>query len=213
MSAVYVRLSQAQGWKSVPWAGILRAVPIKTTPRRPEPHNDHAVQFYRDDAALLTTLSRFTREGLNAGQPVIVIATPEHRAALTVKLVNDGLPRDYFERRGNLWLLDAHETLATFMDDRLPNPARFHATIGALLDQAGGASPGTAIRAYGEMVDILWKAGNPEAAIRLECLWNGLANTRQFALLCGYSIGSFYKETNGFDIGDVCHVHARVLPA
>ena len=186
---------------------------IRIPARRAEPHHDHAVQFYRDDAALLKTLSRFTREGLTAGQPVIVIATPEHRAALSTQLVQDGLSLDFFERQGHLWLLDARETLATFMDGRVPNPGRFHAVVGNLLDQARTTSDGAAIRAYGEMVDVLWKEGNAEAAIRLECLWNALANTHQFTLLCGYAIGSFYKETGGFDIGDVCHVHSRVLPA
>lgn len=180
---------------------------------RPEPHHDHSVQFYRDDAALLKTLSRFTREGLNGRQPVIVIATPEHRAALAAQLVKDGLAPDYFERQGSLWMLDARETLASLMDGRMPDPVRFRAVVGALIDAARTAGAGSAVRAYGEMVDLLWKDGNAEAAIRLEMLWNGLAATHQFMLLCGYSIGSFYKEAGGFDISDVCHAHARVLPA
>lgn len=148
-----------------------------------------------------------------AGQPVIVIATPEHRASLATQLVQDGLPRDYFERQGQLWLLDAREALATFMDDRVPNAGRFNAMAGHLLEQARATSNGAAIRAYGEMVDLLWKDGNAEGAIRLECLWNALANTQQFSLLCGYALGSFYKESGGFDIGDVCQVHSKVLPA
>jgi hypothetical protein len=185
----------------------------RSAPSRPEPHHDHAVQFYRDDAALLATLSRFTREGLNARQPIIIIATPEHRDALARQLVKDGIARNHFERQGALWMLDARETLATFMDGPLPNATRFHDVIGGLIQQARAAADGAAIRAYGEMVDLLWKDGNPDAAIRLECLWNTLANVHQFMLLCGYSIGSFYKEAGGFDIGDVCQVHSRVLPA
>ena len=185
----------------------------KTGFRRPEPHHEHAVQFYRDDASLLVTLSRFTREGLNARQPIIIIATPEHRDALITQLLTDGVSRDHFERQGALWMLDARETLATFMDGAAPNPARFRDVIGGMIQQARNASDGSAIRAYGEMVDLLWKDGNADAAIRLECLWNTLANAHQFMLLCGYSIGSFYKETGGFDIGDVCQVHSRVLPA
>ena len=183
---------------------------------QPEPHHDHAVQFYRDDAALLRTLSRFVREGLNASQPVIIIATPEHRAALATQLVTDGLPPDYFEEKGALWLLDGRETRAMFMDDEpgaMPDANRFTAAMGDLISAARRTTDGPAIRAYGEMVDLLWKDGRADAAIRLEVLWNTLANTHQFMLLCGYSIGSFYKETAGFDIGDVCQAHARVLPA
>jgi hypothetical protein len=44
------------------------------------------------------------------------------------------------------------------------------------------------------MVDVLWQAGQTAAAIRLEMLWNQLAQTHSFALLCGYSMGHFYKD-------------------
>lgn len=179
----------------------------------PEPHHEHAVQFYRDDRALLKTLSRFVREGLNAGQPVVIIATAEHRTALAMRLVEDGVPRDFFERHGALWLLDAREVLATFMDGGRPDAARFRSVVGDLIASARAAGGGSSVRAYGEMVDILWKDGNPEGAIHLEDQWNTLAASEHFMLLCGYAMGNFLTASNGFDIGDVCHVHARVLPA
>jgi len=58
------------------------------------------------------------------------------------------------------------------------------------------------------MVDVLWREGQQDAAIRLEMLWNQLANTRKFSLLCGYSMGSFYKDA-AFDA--ICHQHTHVL--
>jgi len=177
-----------------------------------EPHHDHSVQFYRDDASLMKTLSRFVRDGLTASQPVIIIATPEHRADLASRLLVDGLNPDSFERAGSLWMLDARETLESFMDGRTPDPQKFHGVIGSLIQLAKSRDAG-AVRAYGEMVDLLWKEGNPEGAIKLEMLWNTLAGMHRFMLLCGYCIGNFYKEAGGFDIGDVCGAHARVLPA
>ena len=30
---------------------------------------------------------------------------------------------------------------------------------------------------------------------KVEMLWNGLASTYDFSLLCGYAFGHFYKET------------------
>jgi hypothetical protein len=59
------------------------------------------------------------------------------------------------------------------------------------------------------MVDGLWKDGNPDAAIRLEMLWNKLAQRFGFALLCGYSMGNFYKETKGFE--SVCREHTHII--
>jgi hypothetical protein len=179
----------------------------------PEPHHEHCVQFYRDDRGLIKTVSRFVRDGLGAGQPIVIIATAEHRADLTARLLEDGVPRDFFERSGSLWLLDAREVLETFMDGPMPDPDRFRTVVGDLIAVARSAGGGGTVRAFGEMVDILWKDGNPEGAIRLECLWNTLAASEHFSLLCGYAMGNFYNVTNGFDIGDVCHVHAKVLPA
>ena len=42
----------------------------------------HAVQFYADDHSLFTTVATFLAEGLAAGQPAVVIATPAHRASI-----------------------------------------------------------------------------------------------------------------------------------
>ena len=66
------------------------------------------------------------------------------------------------------------------------------------------------IRAYGEIVDVLWKSGQEVAAIRLEMLWNKLAMTHNFSLLCGYSMGHFYKDASLAAIHDQ---HSHVVAA
>ena len=48
-----------------------------------------------------------------------------------------------------------------------------------------------------------------EAAIRLEILWNKLATTYHFALLCGYSMGHFYKQAEQFQ--EVCRQHTDIV--
>jgi len=60
------------------------------------------------------------------------------------------------------------------------------------------------------MVDILWKEGKRDLAIRLEMLWNQLANTQRFSLLCGYTVGPFYKDAH---FADVCRQHTHVVAA
>ena len=63
------------------------------------------------------------------------------------------------------------------------------------------------LRAYGEMVDLLWRDGHSQAAIELEVLWNKLALSLDFALLCGYSMGSFYKQVDQLESIRVLHSH------
>jgi hypothetical protein len=69
-----------------------------------------------------------------------------------------------------------------------------------LIERACRGRKDCVIRAYGEMVDVLWQAGQTAAAIRLEMLWNQLAQTHSFALLCGYSMGHFYKDASQVEI-------------
>jgi hypothetical protein len=77
-----------------------------------------------------------------------------------------------------------------------------------ILDRVSAGRPDCVIRAYGEMVDVLWKDDLHAAAIRLEMLWNQLANARRFSLLCGYSMGSFYKDAA---FHEICRQHTHVM--
>lgn len=175
--------------------------------------HDHAVQFYRGDASLVEILAHFARQGLPTAQPLVLIATADHRKALLRLLEGEGLTAAAVARRGSVWMLDAHEVLATFMVDGMPDTSRFFNSVGGIVDRAQQASGNAMVRAFGEMVDLLWKQGNAAAAIRLEQLWNTLAASRRFTLLCAYSLDNFRTEPQGFDIGDVCHLHTHVLPA
>jgi hypothetical protein len=171
----------------------------------------HAVQFYGNDDSLISTVGGFLGEGLVTGHPSIVIATKAHNAAIAEQLASRLIDVEAATESGDLLLLDAEETLATFMDGEMPQAGKFEYEVGGLIKRALGGRPATTVRAYGEMVDILWKQGREDAAIRLEILWNKLAHTYGFALLCGYSMGNFYKQAERFQ--EVCRQHTHVLPS
>jgi len=42
------------------------------------------------------------------------------------------------------------------------------------------------------MVALLWTQGKQEDALRLEELWNDLARTLPFSLLCAYPMAAFW---------------------
>jgi signal transduction histidine kinase len=68
------------------------------------------------------------------------------------------------------------------------------------------------LRAFGEMVDVLWRAGNPRAAIRLEELWADLVRGQQIALLCGYAAANFREPGDSNCFSAVCATHTHVMP-
>jgi hypothetical protein len=63
------------------------------------------------------------------------------------------------------------------------------------------------------VTDLLWEAGDAEGAIRLEALWNALASTRKFSLLCGYATERFTMADRRVGFDNVCSRHTHVLDA
>jgi MEDS: MEthanogen/methylotroph, DcmR Sensory domain len=168
----------------------------------------HAVRFYRDSDGLSRIVADFLSRSLLAAEPALVIATPAHAAAIEAQLRALGADVDHHAAEGRLVVLDAETLLSEFMVDGLPDAARFRAAITPVLAGMSADTARPTIRAYGEMVDVLWRGGHTAAAIRLETLWNMLARSRPLSLLCAYAIGNFYK-TGAVD--DICDQHSHVV--
>ncbi len=177
-------------------------------------HPAHVVQFYGEDEFLLDELSRFIGTALGAGEAAIVIATREHRDGLARKLNAWGLDTDKAVAQGRYVPLDAAETLAKIMMDGSPDAACFTKVVGGVMAKvkaATGSEHGH-VAAFGEMVSLLWTAGKPDEAIRLEQLWNELAETHSFSLRCAYPMSSFYREEHGDLLLKICAEHSGVIP-
>jgi PAS domain S-box-containing protein len=172
----------------------------------PSMRHEHSVQFYETEAFLAELVADFLAPGAEAGDPTVVIATPEHQQAFSEALRSKGL-----DGAGGVTFLDAREMLSRFMVGDLPDAERFQSSVGSLIAQSCGS--GRKVRAYGEMVDLLWRDGNPDAALRLEELWNDLAAVETFSLLCAYPMGNFYKESDARFLEDVCRRHTHSAPA
>jgi signal transduction histidine kinase len=172
---------------------------------------DHFVQFYEADEFLLDSLSSYVREGLETGDACVVVARPEHREGLDARLRACGLDTNAACASGRLVMLDAAETLSLFMSNDAPDPRRFEEVVGRVLARA--AEAGGRVRAFGEMVALLWADGNTEAALRLEGLWNGLQEARAFRLFCAYPLKGFDGEAHGAPLAGVCAAHSHVIPA
>lgn len=168
----------------------------------------HAVRFYEDSDSLCRLVGEFIGTGLEQGEPAVVIATPAHTAAIDECLHARGLDVDALKCLGDYVTVDARETLAMFMIDGLPNAGAFRYNLGETIRLASRGRGNVTVRAYGEMVDLLWKDGLEAAAIRLETLWNELANAHSFKLLCGYSMGNFYK---GAAIEEIKGQHSHLV--
>jgi len=175
------------------------------------PEHAHIVQFYEADGELVEAVSQYMLAGLAAGEPLVIVATPEHREAFTRKLAAKGFDAAVLVESGRLSLFDARETLAKFMRGDTPDPVLFEEVVGGRLDRIREQQSSSTIRAYGEMVDLLWRDGSSNAALQLEALWNDLGRRRAFSLFCAYVIGNFYHVDGHAGIEAVCAAHSHVL--
>jgi signal transduction histidine kinase len=173
----------------------------------------HHVQFYENDHFLAAAVADFIADGLRSGQTVVTIATATHRDSFALRLKAKGIDALAATNSGKLISLDAHTTLASFMDSGRPDATRFRAEVGSVIDSVVRENRTAGVRAYGEMVDILWRDGNLEAAIELEKHWNTLQEEHQFVLLCAYALGNFYKTSHADALDRVCSTHTHVLPS
>jgi hypothetical protein len=165
-------------------------------------HGDHIVQTYQDPAFLADAVAEYLGSGLRRGEAAIVIARPQHVALFRERIAAP-------EEAGQLIILDAEQALARFMEDGMPQWNAFREVIGGLIAQVRLQYP--AVRAYGEMVDLLWQEGRREAAIRLEEFWNELTRLQTFSLFCAYAMDHLDPASySGLD--SVCKAHTHFLP-
>ena len=169
---------------------------------------EHVVQIYEDDAVLLESLADFVRSGLDQGEAAVVIATPEHRKSLQARLSSKGTAVAAAENSDRLILLDAEETMSRFLVDKWPDEELFREVIGEILERAKGE--GRKVRAFGEMVALMWAQGFCGATIRLEHLWTDLCREQAFSVFCAYPRIGFTGDAAD-DIHRVCEMHTAAL--
>jgi hypothetical protein len=171
---------------------------------------EHAVQIYRDDVTFLDSLESFIGSGLRAGESVIVIATASHLHELEKRLRSGWIDLDRCRWEDRYVALLAQETLARFMVDGMPDEALFMKAIGDVTARARGR--GRKLRAFGEMVGVLWAEGNKDAALRVEHLWTRMQGQEKFPLFCAYARTQLKQDSIESDIQSICGAHTRIVP-
>ncbi len=171
----------------------------------------HVVQFYGHDGELAEQVPGYLLGTLDAGGVAIVIATPEHLGEFESRLTQSGADLAAVRDEGRYLTLDAAETLREILAGGPEGPvldrATFYRVIGTLIEQATAA--GRPVRAYGELVALLWDDGLVNAAAQLEGLWDELGRKYPFLLFCGYRADSVTREIDAF--AEVCRLHHAIV--
>lgn len=172
----------------------------------------HAVQFYEGERFLHGAISRFFANGLEAGEPLVMICRRRTLEGVAERLAAEyGLtPGDVAER---IVFVDVDEALRSFMDGITPDPARFERRFADLMASIPRRGTNDTVWIYGEMVDVLCKEGNHAAAVQLEELWNAVSAGDRMSVICGYAIEDFDDDMSATQLRAVCRQHTHVIPA
>ncbi len=168
---------------------------------------DHEVQIYGNDREFMDRLSAWVRAGIQAGESVVVIATPEHVEELEMRLRAEHVDLVNARLEDRYIALSAERTLGRFMRNDWPDDESFREVVGEVLVRA--RANGRKVRAFGEMVAILWARGHGAATVRLEFLWNQLLRTEKFPLFCAYPKAGFTRDAT-HSMAELCALHSKV---
>src|SRR5580658_1306606 len=162
---------------------------------------DHVVQLYQDPDFLNRAVCRFAASALANGEGVILVPTVMHWNGFRPRLIAEGVDVEAAQKRGQLTIVDADETLPRFMHNAMPDSPVFLGLAADVVARArdGGRFP--KVRWWGEMVNILWERGEVAASMNLEDLFDQLAQKHDIAIFCSFLMDNFNGE-----------IHTRLLP-
>ena len=184
-----------------------------TDPPKATAPSHHEVLFYSNDTAFLETFTRCIAAALKAGNAAIVNVTKSHRDSLIQRLKAEGVKVDRAIQEGTFILLNAVDTLSTFMVNGLPDPVRFLGVMSGFLVASAKAANLERPRVVlcGEGVGLLWAEGKTDAAIRVEQLCNDLAKTHEVDILCAYPLrSSIHGEEDERKFQSICAEHSAI---
>ena len=167
---------------------------------------EHLIQIYEDDDVFLNSLNEFVSAGILANEVTIVIATSSHLSSLETNLLLKGISTDAAKEADLYIPIDANKALAEFMVYGSPDEVLFKQFISELVERADGRR----IRAFGEMVALLWGQGFKSATVKLEELWNSFCDDGVFCLFCAYPNNGFSKDSKE-SIDEICKNHSTVI--
>jgi hypothetical protein len=173
---------------------------------------DHVVQLYQDQEFLNRAVCRYARAGLANGEGVLLFSTLTHWNAFRPRLEAEGVDVHAAQERRQLTVFDADELLSRFMRGAMPDPPTFNVVLGDIIGQARATGSNQKVRAWGEMVNVLWERGNVAGSMNLEDLFDQLNKIVDAVLFCSFLMDNFNGDVHEAMLPRLGTNHSHLIP-
>ena len=173
---------------------------------------DHIVQLYQDQEFLKGAVCRYIGAGLANGEGVILFSTLTHWDAFRSRLEAEAVDVHAAQQRGQLTMFDADELLARFMHGAMPDPPTFNGVVGNIIGQAHAGGSYQNLRAWGEMVNVLWERGDVSGSMNLEDLFDQLNKIVDIVMFCSFLMDNFNGDVHEAMLPRLGMNHSHLIP-
>lgn len=173
------------------------------------PAGRHFAQFHRDIDALTESAFAFLEAGLRYGSSLLIVGPSQRIEQLFDRLASAKFHPKSLTDSGQLAVLDSTPIIEQLGGTREAEWARFRAMLSPVLTRLRPYGRGT--RIYGEVANVLWQAGETDAAIRLEDLWNSLGGAFSFSLFCGFTMDTQCERSYTAPVEELGRTHSDIL--
>lgn len=173
------------------------------------PAGRHFAQFHNTPDSLTDAAVTFLEAGLRAGNSVLLITPAARVEQLFDRLASGKFHPKSLSDSGQLAVMDSAPIIDQFVNSSEVEWARFRGLLGPVLSRLRPYGRGT--RIYGEITNVLWHAGEVDAAVRLEDLWNALAGSYSFSLFCGFTMDVRCEHAYVAPLEELGRTHSDIL--
>ena len=162
---------------------------VESTNKRVLNNRRHEALFYSSSESLLDEWASLAEDALNAGATFIVVTFDDRQSRFQAMLEERGVNVARAVRDGRYLRMSVPEAISKWMVKSVPDETRFWSAVTSVMLAAAKASTAEQpqVVACGECAPNLCAQGDAEAAIRLEQLWDEVAQTYQLDVFCGYA--------------------------
>ena len=174
----------------------------------------HVVMFHDDDRAFVDGVSGFISASLRRGDVVSLVTSSPIRAGVAERLRAYGWDAGEAGEDGRYHASDAAESLSSIMRNGRPDAERLRHFV-AEIERTRVQGPSEAesrLTVVGDMSAHLLAAGNSQAALEVERLWDSLTRTLPFLTICCYPMSPF-DSLDGRLFPQLCGEHFAVAHA